>query len=536
MRDPDQRTSVLVAGAGPTGLLLAAELRRRGVPCLLVDALDAPLGWDRATVVHSRSMEIFEALGLADRFLELGVKTRAARIRADGETLGYLDLALVDTRYPFDLGLSEEVTESILLGHLERQGGTVQRSTRLVGLQQGPDGVLATIEQHGGRRHVAAAWLVACDGFHSTIRDLAGIDFEGADIEPAWAVFDASIEGCDDDPDVAVAYLDRPPLNLTPLPGNRWRVYVRPTSDASDLVADAAPVIHRYHPGARFTDVENPVRFHCHSRVAARFRAGRVLLAGDAAHACTPAQGHGMNTGLQDAFNLGWKLALVCAGACAPSLLDAYEDERRPVAQQVVDSGASTEAAVALTLDAERAERNATLRRTFADPASAHHEATSAAELGRSYRDSRAVTGDDADALRPGDRLPDPLAAHPAGGGRCSLHELTHRAEHTVLVLGGPHARPADVLDLARAVEAEHDASPIIGAVFGLSAGPAVAGLGTLDADVADRLGIRDVTVLAIRPDRFVGFRHDGGDPGAIAAYLRVLSATAAGARVDVSP
>ena len=174
-------------------------------------------------------------------------------------------------------------------------------------------------------------------------------------------------------------------------------------------------VLRRYAPGVTFTEIENPARFRCHSRVAARYRSGRVLLAGDAAHACTPAEGHGMNTGLQDAFNLGWKLALVCRGEAGAGLLDTYETERRPVAERVVASGADVEAAQAMTDAGERAP-NATpsIRRTFADPDIAHHEAAAASEIDRSYPRSRAVAGDDGAGLAPGGLLPDTPPVEPA--------------------------------------------------------------------------------------------------------------------------
>ena len=211
-------------------------------------------------------------------------------------------------------------------------------------------------------------------------------------------MFDATVEGWQGDYDFVSVHLDVPPVILTPLPGRRWRAYVRPTSETSDLVAEARRGDRRYQPGSTFVDVENPTRFWCHSRIASRYRAGRILLAGDAAHACTPAEGHGMNTGLQDVFNLGWKLALVCRGEAGPGLLDTYESERRPVAEIVVASGADTEAAHALTDAAERAARDAELRRTFADPFTAHHEAAATAEVDRAYPRSRVVAGDDGPA------------------------------------------------------------------------------------------------------------------------------------------
>ena len=188
---------------------------------------------------------------------------------------------------------------------------------------------------------------------------LVGIEFPGTTLQTPWAVFDATLEQWDADYDVAVVHLDVPPVILTPLPGRRWRVYLRPSSEDSDLIADASAVLQRYASTVRVTGVTNPARFHCHSRVASSFRSGRVLLAGDAAHACSPAEGHGMNTGLQDAFNLAWKLALVRDGVADEALLDSFESERRPVAERVVTSGDAAESGHAMTERLARAERDA---------------------------------------------------------------------------------------------------------------------------------------------------------------------------------
>src|SRR4051794_27194291 len=133
-------------------------------------------------------MEIFAALGLADRFLERGVRTFGARFRAGGELLGEMDLRSIDAAYDFDLGLSEDVTEAILVDHLESLDGSVTRSTRLAGARAEPERVVALLERDGEVAEVAASWLVGCDGVHSAVRDLAGIDFEGLDIDAPWAV------------------------------------------------------------------------------------------------------------------------------------------------------------------------------------------------------------------------------------------------------------------------------------------------------------------------------------------------------------
>jgi 2-polyprenyl-6-methoxyphenol hydroxylase-like FAD-dependent oxidoreductase len=514
---------VLVVGAGPTGLLLAGELERRDVPCLLIDALDAARGWDRATVVHARSLEIFEALGLEDSLLAEGVRTRAARFHSDGEVLGELNFGASGSRYGFDIGVSEEVTELVLTDFLEAQGGAVTRSTRLIRLVAGEDAVTATLAHDGERREVVAPWVVGCDGLHSAVREAAGIEFPGTDIEPQWAVFDATIEGWENDYDVVFPYLDTPPVILTPLPGRRWRVYLRPTSDTSDLAAEAGEVIRRYQPGVTFAEIENPTRFHCHSRVAARYRSGRVLIAGDAAHACTPAEGHGMNTGIQEAFNLGWKLALVCRGEAGVGLLDTYEVERRPVAERVVSSGADVETAHALRDAAERAERDAEIRRTFADPETAHHEAAAAAEIDRSYPRSRAVAGDDGSDPRPGRRLPDTDRVEPVDGNPRPLHELTHRPGHTLIVLGGPRADPSQIGRLV--AELGGHTSAAVDAVVGLCTSPGGPQVGRIDESTAAQLGVLGVTVLAVRPDRYIGLRDDSGDPGPVVAYLEALVA-----------
>jgi 2-polyprenyl-6-methoxyphenol hydroxylase-like FAD-dependent oxidoreductase len=515
---------VVVVGAGPTGLLLAAELVRRDVDCLLLESHDAPLGWDRATVVHARSIEVLEALGLADRIVSQGVKIRGARLRAGGRTLGELNLGLAGGRYGFDLGLSEQVTESILTEYLEDHGGSVTRATRLTGIRARPDGAIATVEHEGERREVEASWIVGCDGFHSATRRLAGIDFPGSDLKAPWAVFDATIEGWQGEYDLIFPHLDVPSVILTPLPGQRWRVYLRPTSERSDLVSEAAMTIHRYAPSVEFAAIENPNTFICHSRVAASFRSERVFLAGDAAHSCSPSEGHGMNTGLQDAFNLGWKLALVWRGVGGTALLDSYEAERRPVALRIVATGDVFEVNQSMAEEQERGERDEEIRRTFTDPSTAHHEAAAAAEVDRSYADSGLVVGDRCDLLAPGDLLPNTIPVMSVTGETCALHQLTHRLGHTVLVLGGKAVSCEEVLELANGIQALSADSPVIDVVLGFCVGTARAGLGGMGESVADQLGIEGMIVLAVRPDRFIGFRHDGMDPQALARYLDGLT------------
>jgi len=518
--------SVLVVGAGPTGLLLAAELARRGVPARVIDANPAPLHWDRATVVHPRTIEVFESLGIHEPLLAAGVKQRTARIHADGAVLGQIDLALCGSRYTYNINLSEEITESILTDHLIRHGGHVVRSSRLVAIEDRADHLLATIDHDGAPEKLSARWVVGCDGIHSITRTIANIDLIGHDIPDPWAVFDATIPGWPDVYEANYAYLDEIPVILTALPKKRWRVYLRPTSPDSDLLADAANTLRRYVPNARFENVDHPARFHCHTRVARHYRAGRILLAGDAAHVCTPAQGHGMNSGIQDAFNLAWKLALVCQGHCSPALLDSYEAERKPVAEMITASGDAAEHDETLATAAERRARDKAIRAAFANPKSAHHEAVAEAELNIDYCCSPIVMGDKHEALKPGHRLPNNIELHHPDGRKRPLHELTHHPGHTALLVSANPAAVAELEQIERQLHAR-PTNPITQATTTLTTHPdhhpTRARLTQNDAKTLD---ITKVTLLLIRPDGHIGLRADQNHARALGDYEALLKSS----------
>jgi 2-polyprenyl-6-methoxyphenol hydroxylase-like FAD-dependent oxidoreductase len=505
-----RQTCVLVVGAGPTGLLLAGELQRRGVPNLLIDARAEALHWDRATVIHPLSLEIFEALGLVDRFLEAGCRQRRILIHADGERLGELDLADCGSSYGFNLGLSEEVTETILTDHLEGEGGSVHRSCRLVALAPHGEGVSATVACGELEQTVQARWVVGCDGLRSTTRALSGLDFEGHGISRPWAVFDAAVEGWADSHEVNAAYLDASPLILTALPEERWRVYLRPEAEEGDLVAEAAAVLQRYLPQARFAGVENPSRFHCHSRVASAFRAGPVFLAGDAAHVCSPAEGHGMNCGLHDAANLAWKLALVHHGDADPALLVSYEQERRPVAQEICRSGDATEQAHGLQEPAERAARDRAIAAMLANPVARQQEAVAETEMNVSYSSSAITLGGGGQLFGAGQRLPTTIAA-PPGAGADWLHALTHRCGHTLLLLAGPEVSPEALSSLQAELEADRAEGTLPPAL--------VEAVVSVQLEQAASLGLGALTLLAVRPDGFIGLRADADHCSAVRRY-----------------
>jgi 2-polyprenyl-6-methoxyphenol hydroxylase-like FAD-dependent oxidoreductase len=516
-------THVLVVGAGPTGLLLAAELCRRGIDCRLIDALADTQHWDRATVVHPRSLEVFESLGIVDRFLDAGVPQRSARLHSKGEVVAELDFSASGAPYPYNVGLSEEMTEMFLGDYLRDQGGSVERGTPLVGLQPADGSVVATLEHDGARAAVSAKWVVGCDGYHSITREQAGIELQGHDIVDDWAVFDVTLDGRGEDFETTLVYLEETMVILTPLPGHRYRVYTRPSSAKTDFIADAAAVIARYEPDVTLREVENPNRFRCHAKVADRYRAGRVLLAGDAAHVCSPDQGHGMNCGIQDAHNLAWKLALVCNDDAPANLLDSYGAERRPVALEIAESGEAMEAMGRFDGAEARARRDQELHTTFAHPDVVHSEAVVEAELNIDYKSSPIVAGVLGGPVGPGTRLPDLGPVQLPGIEARRLHELTHRPGHTLLAVarGDGGGR---LLALLGELEGIVLRSPIFEAAFVLATEPGQpTPIGAIDLAAADELGVSGLTLLAVRPDRHVGFRVDRADTTELERYAKLL-------------
>jgi 2-polyprenyl-6-methoxyphenol hydroxylase-like FAD-dependent oxidoreductase len=524
-------TAVLIVGAGPTGLLLTAELERRKVPCHLIDARRAPMHWDRATVVHPRSLQIFESLGLVDQFLAAGCKQRIIKIYSAGKLLGQLDLATCGSLYGFNLGVSEEVTESILTKYLHQHGGEVYRASRLTGLAQHAGGAIARIERDGHTYDFEATWVVGCDGIHSLTRELSGIAFHGHEIARAWAVFDATVKNWNDTHEGNFCFLETLPVIFTALPGNRFRVYLRPSSEESNLVADATRILQQYIPHASFVDVENPTRFHCHTKVAAKFRDRAVFLAGDAAHLCSPAEGHGMNCGLQDAFNLAWKLALVHHGTADPRLLDSYEAERRPVADRITQSGDATEQVQATIDPVARAARDQKIKSTLADAKSRHHEVVAEAELCVDYSASPIVAGSSPTVLAAGFRLPDTILLenvgrnHNSAASAPSLHQLAHHAGHTLLLLAGPNANAAQFAELHAALQEQTTASPLFERAVCLATETAAEH--RLTTDAAKLLGVDAITLLVLRPDNYIGLRADADHLAALYRYRALLCAKA---------
>ncbi len=341
-------TDVLVVGAGPTGLMLANQLGRRGVRAVIIDRHTGPSLQTRALGVQARTMEIYSKLGIVDRALELGRRGTGANIWAEGRKMARVPLSEAGqsvTPYPFIFILGQDDNERIMGDRLRDWGMSVQWNTELVGLEQEPGNVSVTLKLPiCTTRKVTAAWVAGCDGARSSVRELSGITFPGAPYEHVFFVADTEVTGSMV-PDEVNVYLWRQGFHLFfPMRGkNHWRVVgILPPAlrGRDDVNFEAVIPSLRSEAGAglSFKTCTWFSTYRIHHRSALRFRDRRCFLLGDAAHIHSPVGAQGMNTGLQDAYNLGWKLALVVEGRADTALLDSYEEERVPVARRLLNT------------------------------------------------------------------------------------------------------------------------------------------------------------------------------------------------------
>lgn len=327
---------VLIVGAGPTGLTLAAALAAGGVRPTVVDSLAEGSNTSRAAVVHAHTLEVLETIGVADRLTQKGLHVAQFTIRDRDRVLVSLRFDDLPTRYPFTLMISQAATEAILLARFLEYGGVILRPRTVTEVVQDADGVTVTIE---GGEQLRARYLVGADGMHSIVRERAGIAFPGGSYSESFSLADVRLVGGVPSDEVILYFSPEGMVVVAPLPDGIHRIVATvdsaPEHPTVDYVQD---LLDRRGPERERAIVKDLIwgsRFHVHHRVAETYRAGRILLAGDAAHVHSPAGGQGMNAGIQDAMVLRDALITALAGG-GERPLDAYTEVRRPIAKEVV--------------------------------------------------------------------------------------------------------------------------------------------------------------------------------------------------------
>ncbi|MGI5456425.1 FAD-dependent monooxygenase [Streptomyces sp. CA-249302] len=489
---------VIVVGGGPVGIWLAAELCRYGIEVTVLESRPEPDPHSRALSLHPRTLEMLACRGAAEPFLADGLAIPSGHFAA---LPSRLDFGGLDTPFPFSLALPQVRTEELLALHARSTGVRLLRGHRVVGLTQDERAVTVRVEGPRGSYEKQASYVVGCDGTRSTVREAAGIDFPGTPAT-AWAWMADVV--LDEPPHPPSVFNERGTVMAFPLPGGIHRVVgndaasvrTRPGPLTFDELRSKVYEITGTDFGMR--DARWLSRFGNTARQAAAYRAGRVLLAGDAAHMHFPSGGPGLNVGLQDAFNLGWKLARTLTGTAPRGLLDTYHTERHPVGAELLRS---TRAQTALMTN--YTAESLALRDLIGELIPAVGDFS--AELAR-----RAAGLSVAYPPAP-DTHAHPLTGHRAPDlalGTVSLFSLLRDGDHVLLDLTG---RAADAL-----APTAHDARPGLRVHSARAAG--------------DRAEWTGVTAALVRPDGHLAWLTEETDgPKMIAEARRAAAGTATG-------
>lgn len=533
-------TDVVIAGAGPVGLTAAAELRRRGVRCRIVDRLPVRLPFAKAVGIQPRTLEIWDRMGLARTALDAAVPMRGQLTYVNGVEQPRVELVLPpEVPYGF-AALPQYETERILTEFLTRYGTWIERSTELMSFSQDAEGVTVGLRSADGtEEEVRTRYLVGCDGAHSLVRKRLGLTFEGsafpeeymlADVQVDWDLPEGyGVRATHRDTDGAVDDL----LVCIPLPGRgryRMSMLVPPELSTERQAGSADGVAHGIEGGQApaLGDIQTVVDrmsprpttasamrwssvFRISHRIVDRYGDGRVFVAGDAAHIHPPTGAQGMNTGIQDAWNLAWKLALAIEGAAGPGLLASYDAERRPVGEEVVG----------------RTVRHAA-QGIETDPTDPQTLLLQLAQLLVSYRGSPIVDPPgDSPGPQPGDRAPDcgglmgTIATYPL-----RLYDLLRDQGHVLLLYG-------DGLDELARTARKFSEGHVDTYVVRRPDAPALASTAPVYRDARGEFArLYDVadqpTAFLIRPDGYIGARLSPPTAPHLATHLALTFAAAA--------
>jgi 2-polyprenyl-6-methoxyphenol hydroxylase-like FAD-dependent oxidoreductase len=522
---------VLVVGAGPTGLTVANELARHGAPPRVIDRAPAPATTSRALVVQPRTLEIFDDMGVIDQAIAAGDAATGLTITFATKTVeldfaGQLTGPQNYTAHPEPRTLSQHDTERILTELLSKRGVEIERGRALTDLTQDGETVTVSLRgEDGAIETVRCRWVIGCDGAHSAVRKTAGIPFAGstyrdefimADAELDWQLPHGGLYGFPSPAGIFAAFS---------MPGeNRYRIFGNfppgpdgPSTEYSEPSHEEfqAMVDERVPFPARVVKEYWVTRYRVHSRTVPRYRDGRVFLVGDAAHVHSPAGAQGMNTGIQDAYNLAWKLALVECGVADESLLDSYQAERHPIGVQLLKTtdrlfsvfgGQSPLARLArgrvAPVLAGRVLTREWIRRRFVGLL---------AQLRLRYPDSPLNAEDGSgwrDAPAPGDRAREADVTVDGRQGR--LYDVFRGTHHTVLLFTGldDDARPA--VELCRIAEQIEQTYPEMVKAHVVTAerfADHPAELGDPTRLAHRQYGIIEASAFVVRPDKHIGYR-----------------------------
>lgn len=514
---PASTCTAVVVGAGPVGLVAASELARRGVTVRIVDKLAEPTTESRAIAIHARSLDMLDRMGVVDELIATGVKSTGMNMVANGKKLFTVDLTGVDSAEPYSLITAQTETERVLTDHLNALGVEIERGTEVVDLSQDGGAVHLTVQAaDGSTERIDASWVIGTDGARSSVRHLVGSRLLGTFKGERFILGDVECEHPLGNSSMYTFFHADGPVVTLPMRGGRVR-FLAQIHDADGAPLNLHPtqqalqdIIDARVGGITITDSHWLSCFEIKHGQVAQYRFGRVFLAGDAAHIHSPAGGQGMNTGMQDAFNLAWKLAAVCAGEGGETLLESYHAERHPIAEEVISfTGLLTK--VGTLQGAARVVRNTIAGVAGKSSFVTGKIADNVAEVTIAYPDSPAII---------------------KGGPRGAK---IHAGQHI------PHISDVEVQNQLGTADPGHVIVTVAAGQPAPAAGPAgrhqvlitsdptpVSGYDTVVLDstgvVAKRFGLKDGGRVVIRPDGYIGAVVALDDGAGVADYFAAIA------------
>ena len=389
-------TDVLIVGAGPVGLFLANECSRRGLRWRLVETRASQSEHSKALAIFPRTLEIFDMAGLADPFLDNANRVTSVAVVSHQRALAHMRFAPEESPYPFVAMVPQNVTEELLAESLRSKGGTVEYDTTFVSATQEKDWVNVTLDRKGEPINLTASFVVGCDGAHSAVRHLLNLPFEGAEYEDSFLLADVETNETLPADEMQLCPSELGPVAIFPMSATRRRIVAmiqKPEGDAPSLDLVRRILAERAPSGLEARGLHWSSYFRIHHRQVAKLRVGRMFIAGDAAHIHSPFGGQGMNTGLQDIWNLVWKLDLFVRGHGNEELLASYSAERRPVIKSVIETTDFLTKAMGTPSKLAQTLRDAVIPMVSRLAPFQHAFVQRLSELGVAYRGSPIVEG-----------------------------------------------------------------------------------------------------------------------------------------------
>lgn len=538
------RINVLIVGAGPTGLMMASELLRHGITCRLIDKVVSPSSHSKAIAIQARTLELLHQSGLADLFLNEGLKLHAGTIFSNKKRVAHIEFKHIPSPFPYVLSLEQSQTEALFAKHLRSKGLRIERGVELTSFKQQDAYVEATLRHASGlEERILTDWVIGCDGAHSILRKGIGAKFKGQTFSDVFSLADVEILWDLAHDQVAAFIESKGVMAALPLPGdNRYRLIFQ-LKRCRDLLKGGSPQEGIIDPSmtppptfeevketlfrclGKEVEVRNPewlANFHINSRLASMYRDDRIFLAGDAAHIHSPVGGQGMNTGLQDAFNLAWKLALVQKGKAHPSLLDSYQTERYEVGEKLLKMTEWASFTVTLHNPLLVSIRNFILRHVTHFHFAQRKITGELSELSIHYPNSplNHEHGPFMGTLKPGDRAPNGIVL--LQDRITSLFDLWKEIPECILLFfTGDRTDTIDAMEqLAEELEARYPIKAFI-----IASNPPIKTSTRLlldpDLKVHETYGTDEPSIYLIRPDLYISYRQTGIKKECVEDYLK---------------